>query len=118
MAIRANIGLATTDLAAVSTDTVVFNQASRCSITGASLHNTLSAGDREVFFYESPNLTSASGKRIGVYTVAPGARTDVSSIIGQGYNSDQNIIAVQQTGASALGDLNIKISYIEYTGGD
>jgi hypothetical protein len=115
MATNGNVGQATLDIGAVSADTAVVNFSNRVAITAASLHNT-TASDRAVTFYASPDTTSAAGKEIGVYTLAANRSEDVSEIIGQGYENE-NIIAVVSTGGAVSGDLNIKITYISYTGG-
>jgi hypothetical protein len=115
MSLKGNIGLAVADLAAVSVDTVLLDLTTRVAVTGLSIHNTLTA-DRLVYLYESPDATSASGKRIAAYTVAGAEAVDVNEIIGQGYESTMNIIAVQQTAGAAAGDLNAKLTYLNYTG--
>ena len=115
MSIKGNIGQAVLDLAVFSNDTVVLDFNDRVAVSALSIHNT-SAADREIFFFESPDQTSANGKRVAIHTLAGGASEDVDEIIGQGYSSAQNIIAVVQT-VGALGDVNAKLTYIQYTGG-
>jgi hypothetical protein len=114
MAIKGNIGQATLDIGAVSIDTAVINFANRVAITAASLHNT-TASNRAVTLYASPDTTSASGKKIADYTLAANRSEDISEIIGQGYEGE-NVIAVASTGGAVAGDLNIKVTYIQYTG--
>lgn len=112
MAIRGNIGLA--PIAIIAGDTTILQPVTgdveRVAVSGFSLHNT-AAGNRTVTIYESPNLTSASGVAVAVYTLAQNESVDVNQCIGQGYV--QNIIAV----GSATG-VNAKISYTTYTSGD
>lgn len=116
MSIKGNIGQVTTDIAAVSIDSVVLDFDNRVAVSALSIHNTTTT-DREVWFYASPNLTSASGKRVARHTLAGGASEDVGEIIGQGYDPNENVIAVVQTAGAVSGDLNHKLTYIEYTGG-
>ena len=116
MTIKGNIGNLVIDLDAVSTDTTIFDFDNRIAVTAFSLHNT-EASDREVFFFESPDTTSGSGKRIASHVLGAGESIDVGEIIGQGYESNMNIIAVQQTAGAASGDLNVKFTYTSYTGG-
>ena len=113
MAIFGNIDLGVTDL--LTTDTAVIDIASipdtqRYAITGLSIHNTgLASISVEIF--DSPDLTSAAGKRIAKYDVAADSSESVVELIGQG--GKQNIIAV----ASALG-LNTKTSITKYNAND
>lgn len=111
MSIKGNIGQGVVDLD--TTDIVVLNFSSRVAVTSLSIYNGAGAA-RVVDFYESPNLTSASGKKIATHSLDSAASADVDEIIGQGYSSSQNIIAVVDTGS--LGDINAKLTYIQYTG--
>jgi len=115
MSIKGNIGQALIDLAAFGDDTTVLAFNDRVAVSALSIHNT-TAADREIYFYESTDQTSANGERIAVHTLAGGASEDVGEIIGQGYASTQNIVAVVQT-VGAAGDVNVKLTYIQYTGG-
>jgi len=107
MTITVNVGQAVIDIPA-TTDTTVLNPVApsiREGIQGASLHNTTGA-TIDVDFYESPDLTIASGILIAEYpTLAANGSIDVGEIIGQGYEVGQNIIVF----ASAIGT-NIKIT--------
>jgi len=115
MSIKGNIGQALVDLAAFGNDTVILDFTNRVAVSALSIHNT-TAADREIHFFESTDQTSANGERIAVHTLAGGASEDVGEIIGQGYSSTQNIIAVVQT-VGAAGDVNAKLTYIQYAGG-
>lgn len=112
MAIRGNISKPTINVLAA--DTVILEPVSgsveRIAVSGFSLVNT-SVGGLTITIYESPNLTSASGKIIAYYSLASNESADVNECIGQGFT--QNIIAV----ASGLG-INAKISYTTYSAGD
>ena len=114
MSIKGNVGQALVDLAAFGNDTVILDFADRVAVSALSIHNT-TAASREIYFFESTDQTSANGERIAVHTLAGEASVDVGEIIGQGYSSTQNIIAVVQT-TGALGDVNAKLSYTQYTG--
>lgn len=111
MSIKGNIGQPALDLA--TADTVVLDFTDRVSVTALSLFNK-SGASRVVKFFESPNLTSASGKQVAVYTLATMASVDVAEIIGQGYAAAQNIVTTVDTGST--GDVNAKLTYIQYTG--
>lgn len=111
MSIKGNIGQPALDLA--TADTAVLNFTDRVAATALSLFNK-SAGSRVVTFFESPNLTSASGKQIAVYTLATMTSVDVTEVIGQGYTAAQNIVTTVDTGST--GDVNAKLTYIQYTG--
>lgn len=117
MSIKGNIGQESLDLAATGADTVVINFDTRVAITDCSLHNQGSI-DAEVWFFSSPDLTSASGKRVAVSFLASNDVLSSRQIdeIRQGYEPTENIIAVVQTAAVSAGDVNIKITYTEYTG--
>lgn len=118
MAVRGNVSDGLVELAAASSDTtllqptVAFN---RWAVTAAVLSNT-QAANRVVELYESPNTTSASGTLITTYTIAANSTVLVEEIIGQSYESGQNIIAVQTTGGASLGDVVSRITYTTYDG--
>lgn len=114
MSIKGNVGQAVLGLAAFGDDSTVIDFSDRVAITAMSLHNTV-ATDRTVHFFESPDTTSASGTRIAVHTLPAGESVDLGEIIGQGYLPTQNIIAVVQT-VGIADDLNVKLTYILYTG--
>lgn len=116
MAIVGNVGVLTTDIGAVGIDTVVFDFTNRIAVSAFSIHNTLTA-NRTVSVYASPNLTSASGKRVAVYNFGPDDSFDINEVIGQGYAAQENVIVVQDTAGGVLGDLNFKLTYTNYTGG-
>lgn len=93
MAIKSNVGIPLVNI--LTTDTTLLNPVApvqRIAVTAAILHNTDPAS-RTVTVYESPNLTSASGKEVAVYAIGPGSSVDVEEIIGQGYAVGRNIIA-------------------------
>jgi hypothetical protein len=93
VAIKSNIGIPLVSI--LTTDTTLLNPTApvqRIAITAANLHNT-DALSRTVTIYESPNLTSASGKEVAVYAIGPAASVDIEEIIGQGYAVGRNIIA-------------------------
>ncbi len=74
-------------------DTTISNPlVNRIAITAFSVHNT-TAGSITIDVYESPDTTSAAGKRIAQYAVGANASVDVVEVIGQGYTVGQNIIA-------------------------
>lgn len=117
MSIKGNIGQDTRDLGASLADTTIINFANRVAITEFSLHN-LGSIDAEVWFFASPDLTSASGKRVAVTFLATDdirSSYQVTELL-QGYEPGENIIAVVQTAAVSIGDVNIKLTYTEYTG--
>lgn len=97
-----------TDIAAA--DTTISNPTdNRIAITAFSIHNT-TAVSVTVDIYESPDLTSASGKRVAQYAVGANASVDVAEVIGQGYVVGENIIAV----GSAVGT-NARYTFTDYT---
>ena len=117
MSITGDLGQDTLDLRASGQDTVVIGFTSRVAIYDVSLHNQGSV-DVETWFYASPDFTSASGKRVAVTFLAT---NDVRSSyqipeLRQGYSANENIIAVIKTPGIAEGDVNIKLTYTEYTG--
>lgn len=111
MAIKGNIGQPALDLAVA--DTVVLDFSDRVAVTALSLFNK-SGASRVVKVYESPDLTSAAGKQIAIYTMATMTSVDIAEAIGQGYAATQNIVTTVDTGST--GDVNVKLSYIQYTG--
>jgi len=115
MAIRGNIGLNVVPI--LATDTVLINTGilpgfpERIAITAASLHNT-TAGSIVVQVYVSPDLTTASGKRVDSVTLATNETMDIPGIISQGLDSVLNIIAI----ADLIG-CNASLTIVEYTAG-
>ena len=99
----------------LASDTVIVEPGSlaaveRIAVSGLSLHNT-AVGTVIVELYQSPNLTSASGKRLAYYSIAPNESADITELMGHGFLT--NIIAV----GDAIG-VNAKVSYTTYTAGD
>lgn len=112
MAIKSNVGIPVDDIG--TTDTTIYEPAApndRVAFTALSVYNT-SGATRTVTFYESPDLTSASGTEIASYDIAADDSADIIEIIGQGYEVGENIIAV----ADAAG-CNFRGTITEYTGG-
>jgi hypothetical protein len=112
MAIKSNVGIPLVAIAV--TDTTVLNPVApveRIAVTACVLHNT-NAASRTVTLWESPNLTSASGTEIAVYSIGPDQSVDVEEIIGQGYAVGRNIIAQ----ASGVG-VNVVSTVTQYDGG-
>lgn len=113
MTIKSNVGVAAVSI--LTTDTTLLNPVApleRIACTAMSLHNTDAAANITVTLYESPNLTSASGKEIAVYRLGPFSSADVNEVIGQGYAVGRNIIAK----ASATG-VNAVSTVTNYDGG-
>jgi len=113
MAIRSNIGLGVTAILAVDTPLIVpAAPLDRISIGAISLHNDGVAGATiTVELYISPDLTSASGDRVGIYRIPDDAQVDAVALIGQGLAVGENLIAV----GSVLG-CNVHITETEYDG--
>lgn len=112
MAIKSNVGIPLVSIAV--TDTTLLNPLApieRIAVTACVLHNT-NAAARTVTLWESPNLTSASGNRIAVYSIGPNESADIEEIIGQGYSVGRNIIAQ----ASGVG-VNVVSTVTQYDGG-
>ncbi len=110
MAITANIGIPIISL--IAGDNTVLNPAApvvRDGIQTATIYNTTGA-NITVDFYESPDLTSASGDLFSTNGIAANSSIQVSEIEGQGFEAGQNLIAV----ASAIG-CNLKVTVTETT---
>lgn len=80
-----------------TSDTVIFDQdgisnIQRFTIEMISIHNTTTSTISSIQIYESPDLTSASGKRVALYSLGGGESKDVFELIGQGFE-DRNIVA-------------------------
>lgn len=119
MAIKSNIGQNSTAVAASSTDTVLLADLgvnNRSVVTGLSIFNT-TGGNIAIDLYESPDNTSASGMKIGTYTIATLASVQPVEIIGQGYASGRRLIGRVTTAAISSGDLNFKLTYTLYNAG-
>lgn len=117
MAILSNVSSAPIDLAAVSTDTTLVAEVgagSRQAITGFSIFNTTASTVLSVDIYESPDGTSAAGKKIASYAIPGNTSQDVVELIGQGISTGQNIIGRQTTSGATSGQLNAKISTTQY----
>jgi hypothetical protein len=118
MAIKGNNSEGLLELAAASSDTtlllptVAFN---RWAVTAAVLHN-VSAANRIVEIYESPNTTSASGTLTATYTLAADETVLIEEIIGQSYEPAMNIIGRQTTGGASAGDVVARLTYTSYDG--
>lgn len=118
MAVKGNNSDGLIELAAASSDTTLLQPSAsfnRWAVTAAVLSNT-QAANRIVELYESPNTTSAAGTLIASYTLAAGETVLVEEIIGQSYESAQNIIGKQTTGGAALADVVSRITYTTYDG--
>lgn len=113
MSIRGNVPIGT--VAVLAADTTIYDPPStveRYAISAFSLHNTTGA-PVTVTIYNSPNLTSASGVRNAQYAVPANQSVDVIELIGQGFATTRNIIAV----GSGVG-VNATMSVTTYDGGD
>ncbi len=111
MAIKGNVG--TGVISILAADTTLLDpdagDRERAAVSAAYLYNT-SASTVTVGIFVSPDLTSASGKKIDNYVMAASSTMDISAIIGQGFSATQNIIAVGSgTGVNAL------LTIVEYT---
>lgn len=112
MAIKGNVGVSSQDILAGDTLVVdVVAPIERIAITAASLFNDTGAAVT-VELFESPDATSASGDQIEEIAVPANSSVIVDSLLGQGYASTQNIVAV----GSAVG-VNFSYTRTEYTDG-
>lgn len=116
MSIRGNIGQPVVTV--LNTDTTIYAKGSaieRYAVTAFSCFNN-SAAPVDINIFISPNLTSASGKKLGQYSIPANSDVDINSIVGQGFGTgnDLNVIAT----ASTTGVINAKITIITYDGGD
>jgi hypothetical protein len=87
----------------------------RQAVTGFSIFNTTASTSLTVSIYESPDTTSAAGKKIASYTLPGLSSIDVVVCIGQGYSTGQNLVA--KAGSGSTGDLNAKVTWTAYTAG-
>ena len=116
MGIKSNLSIGPVPLAASSTDTPIHAPgAFRTAVTAATLTNN-AAINVAVGIYESPNATSASGELLETVTMGPGEEKDIASIIGQGFEASQQIVALVTTAGVNLGDVISKLTYTQYTG--
>ncbi|MCH9645665.1 MAG: hypothetical protein K0U08_03370, partial [Proteobacteria bacterium] len=89
MAIKSGVSLGVVPV--LTSDTVVFDSSSitnlqRYAIEAASFHNTTLSKIDDIEIYASPDLTSASGDRVALYSISSGLSKDIIEIIGQGYD--------------------------------
>lgn len=112
--IKGNVGLGIVPV--LVTDTAILSLASpveRAAVTNAVLHNDGSAAaviTVEIFI--SPDLTSASGQRIAVYTIQDNGNVLIDTIVDQGFTAAQNIIA-----KADVAGCNSLLTIIEYENG-
>ncbi len=113
MGIKGNVGVGV--IAIGTSDTVLLDPDSgdreRAAVSSAYLHNT-SGGTIVVRIFESPDLTTASGVRIDRYSIDTDKSADISAIIGQGFSSTQNIIAIAD-----IAGVEAKLTIVEYDDG-
>ncbi len=113
MAIKGNVGVG--PIAVGTSDTTLLDAAVgdrvRSGVSAAWIHNDGSAAATvTIEIFVSPDLTSASGERVEYISVDDNKSIDISSIIGQGFSSTDNIIAK----ASATGSIAY-LTIVEYT---
>lgn len=111
MAIRGAVGIPTKDID--TSDTVLLQPVApltRRLVTHCSLSNT-TGGTIVVSLYESPNLTSASGKLVATVTLTATTSDQVVEIIGVSYLVGLNLIAT----ADVVGS-NATITVTDYDG--
>jgi len=110
MAITANIGIPVINLAAG--DNTVLNPTAptvRDGTQTVTIYNT-TGGAIDVSFYESPDLTSASGDLFSTNSVPANGSLQIAEVEGQGFEVGQNLIAVP-TGAGC----NLKLTVTRTT---
>ena len=110
MAITANVGIGVISLAAA--DNTVLEQAGsivRQGIQNSVVYNSTGA-PIQLDFYESPDLTSASGVLFSSNSIAANTSQSISELIGQGFEVGQNLIAV----AGAVG-MELKVTVTRTT---
>jgi hypothetical protein len=115
MSIKGNLGQAVLDIGAVGVDTVLLDFDNRVAVTALSLYNTTGA-NADIEVYYSPDTTSASGKLIASQSIAAGEAWLPTEVIGQGFPVNENVIVVDTTGGAVAGNVNAKMTYINYTG--
>ncbi len=110
MAIAANVGLPIININAG--DNTILNPSGstvRDGVQTATIYNTTGAAI-DVSFYQSPNLTSASGDLFSINSVPANGSLQVTEVEGQGFEVGQNLIAV----ASLVG-CNLKLTVTRTT---
>lgn len=110
MAITANIGIPIISLAVG--DNTALNPVAptvRDGTQTVTIANTAGVAI-DVDFYESPDLTSASGELISTYIVDANSSLEATEVEGTGFEVGQNLIA----NASAIG-CNLKITVTRTT---
>lgn len=112
MAVKANQSDGVIDVA-LSDTTILQPTGVRYAVTAAFLTNTASAA-RNIIVYESPDLTSASGKPVAYITLDSQEALPIEEVIGQSYRIGTNLIAVAQNGSS--GDVKARLTYTAYSG--
>lgn len=113
MTIKGNVGIGS--ISVLAADTTIYDppaSVERYAVSAFSVHNTTGAAVT-VSIYNSPDLTSASGVRNAQYAVPANQSVDIVELIGQGFSSSRNIIAV----GSAIG-LRATMSVTTYDAGD
>ena len=115
MSIKGNLGQAVLDINASGVDTTVLDYSNRTAVSALSFYNTTGA-NADIEIYYSPNTTSASGTLIATNAIAANTSWLPIEVIGQGFTSSENIIVVNTTGGAGAGDVNAKLTYINYTG--
>ena len=111
MSIRGNVGFPAIPLS--TGDTVLYEVSlpiERIAVSALSVFND--GITTNVNIYSSPNLTSASGTKIGSVTVGTDKAVDLVSVIGQGFKVGENLIATAGTS-----DVNASITVVEYDSG-
>ncbi|MCK4820145.1 hypothetical protein KA005_30550 [bacterium] len=93
-------------------DNLLLTVVGKVGIEALNCHNT-GTTDVTLTFYISPDLTSASGKKVSKIILPGGEDQDINAIIGQGYSVGDNIIIV----ADAV-NVNCSMSYTQFTGND
>lgn len=112
MAIKAKNTTGVKSILAADTTIYTVQVDERVGVEAINIHNT-TAADITVNFFISPDLTSASGDRVGSVILSANDEEDVNSIVGQGYIDGDNIIAV----ADAVG-VNCAMTYTLFTDTD
>ncbi len=94
MTITANVGIPILSLSLG--DNTVLNPVDpiiRAGTQTVTVYNTTGA-PIDVDFYESPDLTSASGNLFSTNTIVSNSSLEVVEVEGQGFEQGQNLIAV------------------------
>jgi len=94
MTVKTGVSGGTTDIA--TTDTAIMQvvaNSNRERVEAFTISNT-TGGTVVVDIYESPDLTTASGKRIAQYTLTAESSAQVVEAIGQSLIVGRNIIAI------------------------